>query len=174
MFFEKSLLTKQGCFWTKVDTGDESIYTNPSQIRGSKLAVFSNSRFFFCYFPPNSRSQTLKFAVFENFLRENLSEYHFVFNKYAQMGISNSVNQTKGLILIGRIWMIRASQAFSVMCTFIINSLKSCLIFVLLFLVLEGHSECKHVNTGYVLADPKRLKKWTLGFQKVPFAPFTT
>ena len=48
-------------------------YTNPSQTRGSKLAVFSNSRFSFCSLPPNSRSQTLKFAVFENFLRKDLS-----------------------------------------------------------------------------------------------------
>ena len=41
------------------------MYTNPSYLAVSKLAVFSNSRFSFCYFPPNSRSQTLKFAVLD-------------------------------------------------------------------------------------------------------------
>ena len=64
-----------------------NIYTNPSQTRGSKLADFSNSRFF-CYFPPNSRSQTLKFAVFEIF---------YAYSKLSNNKLKSTPNQKEAI-----------------------------------------------------------------------------
>ena len=85
-------------------------YTNHSYLAVSKLAVFSNSRFSFCYFPPNSRSQTLKFAVFENFysvwfpiLRKNYTCYCSE-QLWATVSFYASVYMVKT-----RIWMIRTS-----------------------------------------------------------------